>query len=266
MHEILPKIKSVLIAGAGPVGVETAGEIAHFYPDVKITIVSAGEILNGLKPGVISKAKQLLKGAKAEVLTNKRVKDHSTVDGSTKVELDDGSSRTVDLFIDARGASKINTEFLPKSWLDKTGRVTTRDSYFRVKGDGQVDVSGIYVVGDIVSGSTNTAIEMDAQVNCAGSSFAVDVAKKSGHDTSKGPGLLSYIPLIGSSFGSGVPTQKEFKPMKDTMMVPFGPTGGVGQMFGWGAPSFLVKKGKSEKFLIELVEPHMAGTKYAKLS
>ncbi|KAF2649189.1 hypothetical protein K491DRAFT_698293 [Lophiostoma macrostomum CBS 122681] len=266
INDILPKIKSVLIAGAGPVGVETAGEIAHNYPEVKITIVSAGEVLNGLKPGTSTKAKQFLKGAKAEVLINKRVKDHSTTNGSTKVELDDGSSRTVDLFIDSRGASKINNDFLPGSWLDATGRVTTRDAYFRVKGDGQADVSGVYVVGDIVSGSTNTAIELDAQVLCATSSFSVDVARKLGHDTSKSPGLLSYIPLIGSWFKSNVPRQAEFKPMKDTILVPFGPTGGVGQIFGWGAPSFMVKKAKAEKFLIELVEPAITGNKYAKIT
>jgi NADH dehydrogenase FAD-containing subunit len=262
MHQILPKTKSVLIAGAGPVGVETAGEIAATYPDAQVTLVSGGDVLEKLPPGTINKAKQMLQDAKVEVITNVRVNQTSkSVDG-TKVELSDGSSKTVELYIDARGPTKVNSDFLPKSWLDSTGHVNTRDSYFRVKGDGAADVTGIYAVGDIVTGSANTAIELDAMVPCAASSFAVDVATKAGKETTPSGGFLSFIP----GFGSKGISQKEFKPMKDTILVPIGPNGGVGQAMGWSLPSFAVKKGKAEKFLVELVEPAVTGSKYAKVA
>jgi NADH dehydrogenase FAD-containing subunit len=260
MHQRLPKTNTVLIAGAGPVGVETAGEIAAAYPNIKITLVAGGDVLERLKPGVRAKAKKLLADAKVEVLTNVRVNDSSESGSSTTVTLSDGTSRTVDLYIDARGSYKVNSEFLPKSWLDKSGRVLTGDKYFRVKGDGSADVKGIYVVGDIVAGSTNTAIEMDAQLTTAASSFAVDVAKSLGHQTNASGGLLSWIPGMGSK---GI-AQKEFKPMQGTMVVPVGPNGGAGQIMGWAVPSFMVKKVKAEKFLMEMVEPAVTGSKFAK--
>lgn len=261
MAKTLPNTNSVLIGGAGPVGVETAGEIASAHPHIKITLVAGGDVLEKLKPGVITKAKKLLADAKVTVTTNVRVKDVTlAASGATTVELSDGSSKNVDLFIDARGPSKINSEFLPTGWLDSSGRILTSDNYFRVKGNGS-DASGIYVLGDIVAGSDNTALELDAQVPVAASSFAVDIARKLGHDSTSSGGLLSWIP----GFGSSSPTQKEFKPMKGTIVVPIGPSGGVGSAMGYGMPSFMVKKAKAEKFLVELVEPAVSGSKYAKL-
>ena len=187
-----------------------------------------------------------------------RVNDTTSTASSTTVKLGDGSSRTVDLFIDARGVSTVNSDFLPSSWLDQTRRVKA-DKGFRATGDGSSDASGIYVIGDIVAGSSNTAIELDAQIPTATSSFAVDVARRLGHDTGSG-GLLKWIPRLGSSG----PTAKPFKPMK-ALVVPIGPNGGVGQIMGFDVPVFVVKKGKAEKFLMELVEPAVTGTKYSQL-
>ncbi|KAF1956054.1 hypothetical protein CC80DRAFT_492952 [Byssothecium circinans] len=261
MQGRLPRVKSALVAGAGPVGIETAGEIAFAHPHVEVTLVAGGEILEKQNVGssTVSKAKKQLADAKVELLTNVSVKDTVSTATGTTVQLGDGSSKTVDLFIDARGAAKINNEFIPTSWLDQTGRVKS-DKGFRVTGDGNSsDVSSVYVVGDIVSGSRNTAIELDAQVPTAASSFAVDLARKLGHETTSG-GLLSWIPGMGASG----PTEKDFKPM-NAILVPIGPNGGVGQIMGFNAPTFMIKKGKSEKFLMELVEPAVSGTKYAQL-
>ena len=47
--------------------------------------------------------------------------------------------------------------------------------------------------------------------------------------------------------------------MKDTIVIPVGPEGGVGQVLGFAMPSFVVKKGKAENFLMELVEPSVSG-------
>ncbi|KAF2729697.1 hypothetical protein EJ04DRAFT_63107 [Polyplosphaeria fusca] len=148
MHSQLPKTKSVLIAGAGAVGVETAGEIAHNYPNAKVTLV--GSVLPRLKPATQSKAKKLLAEARVEMVDALVKGTEQTAPNSTTVQLGNGEARTVEMFIDARGAHKINSDFLPGAWLDKTGRVNTRDAYFRVKGE---DAGNTYVVGDIVAGS-----------------------------------------------------------------------------------------------------------------
>ncbi|KAF1999219.1 hypothetical protein P154DRAFT_621083 [Amniculicola lignicola CBS 123094] len=253
-QELLPQARTVLIAGAGPVGVETAGEIASAYPQIKVTVV--GEVLPKRKPATGAKAKKLLEVLGVEVLIDTKVKEATPFGASTAVELSTGTQKTVDMFIDARGPSKINSEFLPKTWLDGTGRVITRDAYFRVKGDGGPDVAGIYVLGDIVAGSTNTAWEINSQVPVAGSSFGVDVAAKLGHNIADSGGLLSWIPGMGAK---GL-EQKKFS-MTDAGVVPIGPTGGVGELMGWQMPNMMVKKGKSERFLVELVDPLVTGDK-----
>jgi NADH dehydrogenase FAD-containing subunit len=42
---ILVRSKHALIVGGGPVAVETAGELAHFYPELKLTLVTSGSKL-----------------------------------------------------------------------------------------------------------------------------------------------------------------------------------------------------------------------------
>jgi hypothetical protein len=168
------------------------------------------------------------------------------------------------LYIDATGG-KANTEFLKPDWLDETKRVLTRDAYFRVKGNGSDDVEGVYTVGDVVAGSANTAIELDAMVVTATSAFAVDFARKVigvSAEPPKNNGLLGS--LLGLFFGGkkdAPPALAEFKPMKDTILIPVGPGGGVGQIMGWKAPSFLVKQAKAKKFLLELLDPMLTGDK-----
>jgi len=267
MHAILPTVKTVLIAGGGAVGIETAGEIASAYPKVKITLLSGGEKLlprNGAAIG--SRAEAYLKDhAHVEVIHNLRVSSNDTSKSPNVVTLSDGSTKTTDLYIDATGG-KANTEFLKPDWLDETKRVLTRDAYFRVKGNGSDDVEGVYVVGDVTSGSANTAMELDAMIATANSAFAVDFARKVigvSAEPPKNTGLLGS--LLGLFFGGkkdATPALVEFKPMKDTIMVPIGTAGGVGLIMGWKAPSFMVKQVKGKKFLLDLVDPMLSGDKY----
>ncbi|KAF2638736.1 hypothetical protein P280DRAFT_471293 [Massarina eburnea CBS 473.64] len=260
MHALLPKAKTVLVAGAGAVGVEAVGEIAAAFPEIKITLIAGGDVLEKTKPATAMKMKKMLDAVGAEVITNVRVNDSSAKGDVTTVELSNGSTRTVDIFIDARGARKVNSEFLPKSWLDDSNRVKTLDSYFRVKGDDGNAPPNTYVLGDIVSGSLNTAIEVEAQISVVASSFAVDVTSVAGVKPASSGGVLSWIP----GFGSKTVAQKEYKPIKDTLIVPFGPGGGVGQVMGWQIPNIMVKKAKAEKFFLEMVEPGVSGSKYSK--
>ncbi|KAF1948527.1 hypothetical protein CC80DRAFT_529947 [Byssothecium circinans] len=266
MHERLPKAKTVLIAGAGAVGVEAAGEIAAAFPEIKITLVAGGDVLEKTKPATATKMKKILSNAGVEVITNVRVNDTSEKENGANVELSDGSTRLVDMFIDARGARKVNSEFLPKPWLDQFGRVVTLDTYFRVKGpsspsDRQTPAN-TYVIGDIVSGSLNTAIEVDAQIPVVASSFAVDVTTNLGQEkvaTSNG-WRLSWVPSPRARYL----VQNEYKPMKDTILVPFGPGGGVGQVMGFQLSNFNVKQAKSERFFLEFLEPAITGSRYSK--
>jgi hypothetical protein len=114
------------------------------------------------------------------------------------------------------------------------------------------------VTGDVVSGSHKTAIELNAMTLTVASSVGVDIAK-SLEITAPQPGFLSAL----NPFAAASPlSQKEYKPMKDTIIIPVGPGGGVGQVMGFAMPSFVVKKGKAENFLMELIEPSVSGEKW----
>ncbi|TVY42624.1 Oxidoreductase ptaL [Lachnellula cervina] len=266
LHSSLPTAKTVLIAGGGAVGIETAGEIASFFPSAKITLYSGAAQLLPNNPLVLGPRAQsyLETHAKVEVIHNLRVKASDLSATGTTVTFSDGSTKTTDLYIDATGG-KANTEFLKADWLDGTKRVLTRDAYFRVKGNGSDDVEGVYVLGDVTAGSANTAMVLDAQTPTVASAFAVDFARKVigvEAEEKKNPGLLGG--LLGLVFGkkAAAPSLVEYKPMKDTLLVPIGPAGGVGLIMGWRFPSFLVSKIKGKNYLIELMDPLLTGDKW----
>lgn len=268
----LPTAKTVLIAGGGPVGVEMAGEVAFAYPNAKVTLLSGGSrLLRHFKPDTSAKAQVYLeKQLGVTVIHNLRVEktfDSQVNAGTATVPLSDGTARTADIYINATGGIP-NSGFLPRDWLDETGRIIVKDGYFRIRGSENDDPNarGIYAVGDIVAGSKNTIFELDAMVPTVCSSIGVDIIAQHALTIPVArTGILSSIfsLLPGKKFGSGdLLTQKEFKPIKDTVLVPIGPSGGVGQLFGWQAPSWFVKMAKGKTFLIEMVEPIVSGTKW----
>lgn len=271
LHTALPNAKTVLIVGGGAAGVETAGEIASNFPNCKVTLLSgANRLLSRVKQATSARAQDYLETIMhVEVLHDVRVESTNPAHpgaSPTTLKLSDGSSREVDIYIDATGGVP-NSEFLSKSWLDETGRVITRDAYFRVRGNGSDDVKGIYALGDIVAGSSNSALEIDPMVTTLCSSLAVDIVGDLGipKPEEPAPGLLnSAWKMIFGGSGSDYPVQKEFKPMKETILVPIGNGGGVGQIFGWRIPSLLIKIGKAKSFFVELVGPTVSGEKWKK--
>lgn len=249
LHTQLPDAKTVLIAGAGPVGCETAGEIAAAYPACKITLLSGGpRLLVRFQEKTGQRAqKYFAKHTNVEIIHNVRVTSTETEEAATVVSFSDGSVRKVDLYIPATGGTP-NSEFLLPEWLDSTGRVVTRDKHFRVQGKGSEDTTteGVYVVGDIVSGSRNTAIELDAMVPVVCSSFEVDAAK-----------------ILGAK-GREMSAQKEYKPLQDTVIIPIGRDGGVGSVMGWQVPSWFIWLVKGRKFLMEKVDGYLFGSQWKK--
>ncbi|EAT82397.1 hypothetical protein HBH56_109640 [Parastagonospora nodorum] len=251
LHQDLPKASTVLIAGAGAVGVETAGEIATAFPNAKVTLATSSDrVLPRESAALGAKAKSILDGLGVIVKTGTSLSDPMVDDKTRPVKFADGSSDSPDVFINATGARKMNTDWLPSDWVAEDGKVATRDSYFRVK-----DSQGVYVIGDAAMGSNGSAIALDAMVPVVASSIAVDVSGSSG-------GKDGLVGWLTSFIKTPAPRQTEYKP-NNMIVVPIGPNGGVGQAFGWSLPSFIVKKGKAEKYLMELVEPLMSGKKWA---
>jgi len=258
LWETLPKAKTVLIAGGGAVGVETAGEISHNYPKAKVTLLSGGtRILPKTLPATAARGQNYLeKHQHVEVIHNVRVVSSTTTGSSTTVTLSDGSTKTVDVYIDATGGAP-NSQYVPSSWLDESGRVITNDKFgARGASTGDEAAKGIYVLGDLVAGSANTAMVLDAQMPVVLSAISIEIV-----GAGSPPSLLQWL-LPGIFGGSKLPVQKPFKPLKNTMVIPIGPNGGVGEAFGWKMPSAMVKMAKGAKYLVEMAEPAISGTKW----
>jgi NADH dehydrogenase FAD-containing subunit len=230
----LKSAETVLIGGGGAVGVETAAEIG-FYLKKKITLLSGGKrLLPRLLPANSASAESKLKALGVEIVNDLRVTASRTVGAKTEVTLSDGTTRTVDVYIDATGPTP-NNSHLPAAWLDSTGKIAVDEKTFRVVG-----APDVYAAGDIASNSDGTVMNpVTFGTAVIGSSIAVDM--------SKALGVASPVP------------QKEYKPMKDSQFVTLGPKGGVAQAFGWKLPSFAVWLIKSRTMFIEKAGPQLKG-------
>ncbi|KAG9240680.1 hypothetical protein BJ878DRAFT_275316 [Calycina marina] len=256
MHEKLPTAKTILVAGGGAVGVETAGELASEYKDAKITLLSGStRLLGKAYLATAERAESYLKKTqKVEVVHNLRVEKSEVRGDAMVLTLSDGSTRTVDVYIDGTGGVP-NSQFLPSSWLDTDKRVETSDASNRVRGDGSVEeAKNVYVIGDIVAKSDASLMALNCHVPVAASSFAVDIA-----GAGKAPGVLRK--LLGSS--SSLPVQKAYKQaMPNTFVVPIGREGGVGQIMGYRMPSIMVKMAKGNSYFLEMIDPILTGSKW----
>jgi len=244
LHTTLPSAKTILIAGGGPAGTETAGEIGSLYPKAKTTILSGtSRLLPRLSKATSKDVQVRLNKLGVEVVNDLRVTSVKKIGGgATELTFDDGTTRTVDVYIDSTGG-KPNTSFLPKDWLNEQGQVLNDDKSLRLTVPGS---EGIYAIGDVGSYSHGGIMDVNDGVAPLCSSIAIDVAK-------------TIDPSKASQF-----KQKDFKWLADTQFVPTGPKGGVGQVFGWRVPSLMVWAFKSRTFMVEKMPGAMNGEGYIK--
>ena len=223
----LPSAKSVMVIGGGAAGVETAGELGDLHGSKTsskkdITILSgSSRLLPALRPAIGARAQEVLEEMGVRVEHQLRLKDSKqNTDGTTQVTLSDGTSRSVDLLLVATGRTPASS-FLPSSILDNKGFVTV-DEYQRIP-----SITSAYAVGDVTTSSNNPGgiIHLKTAIPITAGNIIAELSGK----------------------GKG----KVHKPMttKEMQIVPVGPNGGVGAMFGWWAPSFAVKMIKSKNFM-----------------
>ncbi|KAL9076180.1 MAG: hypothetical protein Q9161_001227 [Pseudevernia consocians] len=232
----LPSAQSIMIIGGGTAGAETAGEIGHLHgkktsSPKDITILSGHErLLKGLRPSIGRRAQEFLEGMGVKVEHNLKLTNSNDLgNGTTKVILSDGSTRTVDMLLVATGR-KPASSYLPSSLLDDQGRVVC-DAYTRVP-----SLKNVWVTGDMAQNS---------------------------------PGGIMYIqfaaPTTVGNIVAGLGGKgklKVYKPMttKETQFVPIGPNYGVGAAFGWWLPSAVVKMVKSKTMFFPNAMKTVMGT------
>jgi apoptosis-inducing factor 2 len=239
IRESLKDAKTILISGGGAVGVETAGEVGSYYPKKNITLLSGTtRLLIRLTAYNSAKAESKLKILGVKTLHNLRVTSvKKNGDGTTTLGFSDGSTRPVDVFIDATGP-RPNTTFLPSSWIDPRGHVIVDPLTLRT------NTEGVYAVGDVANYCDGGIISTGNGIAPVCTSIGIDIAKAAG---------------VESPF-----KQKTYKGIGETQFVPTGPSGGVGQLFGWWLPSFLVWLIKSRTFFVSMAKGAVEGANVAK--
>jgi NADH dehydrogenase FAD-containing subunit len=248
MHKRLPKAETVLIVGGGPAGVETAGEIAYLYKPKEITILSGGtRLLPRMKntPKAAKVAEQRLTSLNVKTVHNVRATSSTVLkDGKVFVELSDGSSKTVDVYVDATGGLP-NTSFLPAHWLDDSKRVAADSRSIRAT---KAPV-GVYAIGDVASYSKGIIPDATWTVPALGYSIWFDLRAAA----------------TESPVGTATLKEKRYKQIEsDIGFVPVGPKGGVGVVFGWIIPSFFVWLAKSRTFMLEKAPAFANGADFLK--
>lgn len=125
--------------------------------------------------------------------------------------------------------------------MNDNGTVRTDSKTLRVDGE---DARGVYAVGDVASYSDGSLNGVFRAVPAISNALGNDLACRSGVDT---------------PFPS-----KEYSQMEQTQLVPIGPKGGVGQLFGWRIPSFLGWLIKSRTFFVDQAGGVVTGNGFKK--
>lgn len=264
-REALPAAKNIVIAGGGPAGIETAGELGEFLngragwfaselsnPKVSITVVSAGsQILPALRPAIAKAAEEYLAKVGVTILKNARVKTVSphgvgtdNLTSQATLTLEDGTTMDADLYIPATGTTP-NTSFMQAVLLTSDGRVDNDPSTLRV------DKAGprVYAVGDVAS-YARPAIHVILNaipVLCAN--------------------IKRDLLLASGKNESTVGEDRLFKEdTRETQLVPIGKSNGVGAAMGYSLPSFLVWLIKGRDYWLWTTGNLWSGKQWAKES
>ncbi|KAJ9612065.1 hypothetical protein H2200_003660 [Cladophialophora chaetospira] len=237
IHEKLPAAGTILVAGGGAAGTETAGELGEVYGKKKeITLLSGStrllSRLQNKKMGADAQSRLEKMGVK--VLHDLRVTEHTTENGKEVLKLSNGETKTVDVYIEATG-DKPNSKFVPQEWLDDKQKVKTDPQTLRL---GVPGVTGVYVFGSVGSYSDGAVLDIKFATGAILESIKLDLQGKGGPRT----------------------TKVYKKVTSDMQFVPVGSQGGVGIAFGWKLPSLAVKMAKAKDFMIGNAVKTVEGT------
>lgn len=261
MRTALTSAQTVLIAGGGPAGVETAGEVGELLNGspgwfssgpksrkATITVVTAdSKLLPALRPALASKAEVFLSKVGVDVKKNVRVESTmAAADGQTTVSLSNGETQLVDVYIAATGV-RPNTAFVPAHLLTDRGYLSTNAQTLRI------DAAGprVFALGDVGSYTRGGIMDIYDAVPVAMTNLARDLGAYSADKPDAAPAGpdRTYTPNL-----------------KETQLVPVGQSKGVGAVFGWKLPSFMVWAIKGRDYMVSNAGSIVEGSKWAKES
>ncbi|KAL3450514.1 hypothetical protein BJX65DRAFT_315981 [Aspergillus insuetus] len=224
-QEKLGAAKRILIGGAGPLGVELAGELAEAPGPKTVTLVSRTSVLlEGATTPVQKMALSLLRRRNVDVLTEATVVDalYEAHTQTWKVSLSTGRTYIVDAYLATTGTIP-NSAFIPKSLLNVQGWVNV-DEQLRVLEDG-VSRSDTYAVGDITCHPYRLLSRVSLQGETVASNIVAAIEKRTQ--------VATY----------------SAEAQKKMMVVPVGQSTGTGHVGGWTLFGCLVWFFKGKDFL-----------------
>ncbi|KAJ1328274.1 apoptosis-inducing factor 2 [Microdochium nivale] len=242
LHKLQERIgaaKSIVVAGAGPTGVETAGELAaHFGSKKEITLINSKErVLAGsnVLPSLANTVGQNLRKLGVTVLASTRVVKTENVPGeeggTTVLTLSNGSSLNADVYLPLFGI-RVNTDFVPSQLLDEAGNVKLEKN-MRVKG-----TKNIWGIGDVGNLEPKQVTNTDAQII-----YLADALSRA----------------LNSETTASAPL---YKPLDKTMVfLSLGPKHGTGQIGGWKLWSWMVNYVKGREIFLDMAQDYVAGKK-----
>jgi NADH dehydrogenase FAD-containing subunit len=208
-HSALSEADRVLLLGAGPVGIELAGEIKHVWPDKPIILLDvSGEVLGGpFKPELKAELRRQLADIGVEMLLSSPLKALPPTEagerGTFTVTTEEGSEITADIWFQCFGVVP-NSDYLG----DALAHARRADGYIEVEPTMQVvGHERVFALGDLST----------ADANMAG--FAGREAET----------VAANITALASGSGSELTT---YESMGTAIAVPIGPRGGAGQFPG----------------------------------
>ncbi|KAK4634059.1 Oxidoreductase phnG [Fulvia fulva] len=256
----LATAKHIVIAGGGPAGVESAGELGELlngragwfasrpsHPQAQITLyTNSDKLLPVLRPSIGKQAEVFLKQVGVDVQYNTKISSSQPLsNGQTSVMLHNGEEVVTDIYIPAMGLSPM-TEYVPKHLLDPQGYVKTNDQTLRVNAAGP----RVYAVGDVGTYSRNSIIDIMDSIPVLETNLKRDL-------------LAAHVDYNAKPSGP----DRLFKAgPAETQIVPVGRSKGVGALFGWRLPSWFVWLLKSRNFMVTEAGVHdrLMGNDWAK--
>lgn len=189
-HDLQTKVnnaKDIIVAGAGPTGVEVAGELAAKFGKLKkITLIMHGDVplesSRDLLSSVRTNLDTDLQKLGVKLIRKTRVEAvNVSSDGKTQVlSLDNGSTLATELYLPMHGI-QLNNSFVTDNFLDSRGNVNLDDMMH------VVGTENIWGIGDVSNAGPKQLTVTDNQIIYLAS--ALDAAL-----TDKGP-VAPYKPI-----------------------------------------------------------------------
>jgi len=228
--------KTIVLSGAGPTGVETAGEIATLYKGKgkKVVILSSGDrCLPMVREDVGLAAQKMLASLGVEVRNGVKVTNEVAGDEGLTLTLSNGEIIVADLHIPTYGLIP-NTHFLPAELLDESRSL-------KVSAHMQSTVrENIWAVGDVAGVKQKKLTSTKPMLEVA---------------------VENIVAAVG---GKGKDTFKEYKDEETPLVVPIGGgfAMGTGILNGWKVWGLLVWLLKGRKYFVNNAKGVALGKNY----